>query len=276
LLDGIAFAIAAAVVLPLLPDRPLDPFGLVNPFTLWRLVVVVMGVSSIGYIARRMVGARFGLVIAGLATGLVSATAAVAAMAHRARTGASSAVESAGGAMASLLSSLGYLTAVIAAVNPRLLPALAPPFGVAMAILLGYAALLGRRATKTEPDGKAGRAFNVTATVVFVLIVAGFTLVSRVLSHAFGAAGALVGAGAAGLADAHAAAVSMATLNNSAQLDSRTATLGVLVGLTTNLLVKAPVAFFAGTRAFAIRVSLGLALMLAGLWATYGLTHLLA
>ena len=87
-LDGIAFAIAAAVVLPMLPNRALDPFGLFNPFTLWRLVVVVMGLSAFGYVAQRLAGARYGLVIAGLAGGLVSATAAVAAMAHRSRSGA--------------------------------------------------------------------------------------------------------------------------------------------------------------------------------------------
>jgi uncharacterized membrane protein (DUF4010 family) len=88
LLDGISFAIAAAVVLPMLPNRALDPFGLFNPFTLWRLVVVVMGLSAFGYVAQRLAGARYGLVIAGLAAGLVSATAAVAAMAHRSRSGA--------------------------------------------------------------------------------------------------------------------------------------------------------------------------------------------
>src|SRR5437588_382690 len=82
-LGGLAFAIAAAVVLPMIPNRPLDAFGLFNPYTLWRLVVVVMALSGIGYVAQRLVGIRYGLLAAGLATGLISATAGVAAMAHR-------------------------------------------------------------------------------------------------------------------------------------------------------------------------------------------------
>jgi uncharacterized membrane protein (DUF4010 family) len=35
LLDALTFAIAAVVVLPLLPNHAVDPFGLLNPFTLW-------------------------------------------------------------------------------------------------------------------------------------------------------------------------------------------------------------------------------------------------
>ena len=80
LLDALIFAIAALVILPVLPNRPVDPFGLLNPYTLWRLAVVAMGLSFAGYVAQRLLGRRFGLLVAGLAAGLVSSTAAVAAM----------------------------------------------------------------------------------------------------------------------------------------------------------------------------------------------------
>lgn len=274
LLDGIAFAIAAVVILPMLPNRALDPFGLFNPFTLWRLVVVIMALSSFGYVAQRTIGVRYGLIAAGLAGGLVSATGAVATMAHLSRSDANLATASAGGAIASLLSSIGYMIALIAAVNPRLLQLLAPSLGAAVVVILGYAALLGRRLPTGEVRPAAGRAFNFPAAFLFVLIVAAFTLLSRVLSDTLGIAGALIGAGVAGLADAQAAAVSMATLSNSAQIADTTAALGVLVGLSTNILIKSPVAFALGTRAFAVRVSVGIGLMLASLWLGYGLTAL--
>ena len=48
LLDALTFAIAAVVILPLLPNRAVDPFGLFNPFTLWRLAVVAMALSFVG------------------------------------------------------------------------------------------------------------------------------------------------------------------------------------------------------------------------------------
>src|SRR5438477_10073674 len=61
LLDGLAFAIAAAVVLPMIPNRPLDALGVFNPYTLWRLLVVVMALSGVGYAAQRLVGGSSGL-----------------------------------------------------------------------------------------------------------------------------------------------------------------------------------------------------------------------
>ena len=33
------FAVGALVVLPLIPNRAVDPLGVLNQFTLWRLVV---------------------------------------------------------------------------------------------------------------------------------------------------------------------------------------------------------------------------------------------
>lgn len=274
LLDGIAFAIAAVVILPMLPNRPLDPFGLSNPFTLWRLVVVVMAISSLGYVAQRMIGVRHGLVAAGLAGGLVSATAAIAAMAQRSRADVTLATAAAGGAIASLLSSISYMIVLISAVNPDLLPLLAPALCAAVGALLSYAAVLGWRSSKVGERPITGRAFNFPGALLFVLIVAAFTLLSRVLTAYLGAAGALIGAGAAGVADAHAAAASMATLSGSAKISDSTAALGVVIGLSTNMLVKAPVAFVLGPRPFAVRVSIGLGLMLAVLWLVFGLTTL--
>ncbi len=274
LLDGIAFAIAAVVVLPLLPNRPLDPFDLLNPFRLWRLVVVLMSLSAVGYAAQRLVGVRFGLVAAGLAGGLVSATAAVAAMAQRSKADAAVAGAAAGGAVASLLSSVAYMIALIAAVNPDLLPPLALPLGAAATATLIYAAVLGWRVRPGSGPIDAGRAFNFGAALLFVAIVAGFTVLGRLMTTYLGAAGALASAAATGLVDAHAAAVSMATLNDSGRLDTATAALAILVGLTVNMLVKAPVAFAMGAPSFARRVSLGVVIMLAVLWAAYAVTRL--
>ena len=79
LLDALTFAIAAVVILPLLPNRVVDHFGLLNPFTLWRLAVVAMALSFLGYVTQRLFGGRYGPLVAGLAAGLVSSTAAVAA-----------------------------------------------------------------------------------------------------------------------------------------------------------------------------------------------------
>ena len=39
------FALVAAVILPLLPNRTIDPLGLVNPLQIWLVVVLVSGIG---------------------------------------------------------------------------------------------------------------------------------------------------------------------------------------------------------------------------------------
>jgi uncharacterized membrane protein (DUF4010 family) len=67
--DAIVFAGATLVVLPLLPDEPLDPYGVFNLRLVWIVVILVMAVSAAGYIAIRLVGVRFGLPLSGFAGG---------------------------------------------------------------------------------------------------------------------------------------------------------------------------------------------------------------
>lgn len=265
LMDGLAFAIAALVVLPLLPDRAIDPLGVLNPFALWRLAVVMMGLSALGYIAQRLEGGRRGLLLAGLAGGFVSSTATIAGMARRARTTPAETAAAAAAGVASMLSSLVYLSALLATLRPQLLLVLAPPLLAGGAAILTYALVLSRRDPAPTPRREeTGRAFDLQATAFFVALVAGCTLVSRLLELWLGNRGVLAGAAAAGLADAHAAALSVTGLAAAGKLPDPVAVLGVLFAVSANMLVKAPTAWILGGRAYGARVGLGAVLLTLG------------
>ena len=267
LLDALTFAIAAVVILPLLPNRAVDPFGLLNPFTLWRLAVVAMALSFLGHIAQRLLGGRYGLLVAGVAGGLVSSTATVAAMGARSRNHPDSAAASAAGAVASMIGSLGYLAAIIGSVSPRLVGILAVPLGLSTVLLLTYAGWLVRRSPNPTPEAASvGRAFNGVTVLLFVVLVGSFSLASDLLIRWLGAPGALVGAAVMGLADAHAPSVSMATLLTGERLAATAAAIGVVLILTTNMAIKIPTAFIAGSRPYGRHVTIAIGLLLTGLW----------
>ncbi len=82
--DLLIFAAAALVVLPLLPDKPIGPYGALNLRTVWTIVILVMAVSALGYVAVRLVGPRYGLPLAGLASASSPAAPPSAAMGTRA------------------------------------------------------------------------------------------------------------------------------------------------------------------------------------------------
>ncbi|MGO7208560.1 DUF4010 domain-containing protein, partial [Rhizobium ruizarguesonis] len=63
------------VILPILPNEPVDPWQAINPFELWMLTILVGTVSFVGYILIKLSGARAGILLTGASGGIVSSTA---------------------------------------------------------------------------------------------------------------------------------------------------------------------------------------------------------
>ena len=266
--NGLIFAIAALVVLPLLPDRTIDPFGLFNPFALWRIAVVMMGLGAAGHAAARVFGPRYGLAVAGFASGFVSSSATIASMGGRVRAAPDMIVPAAAGAAASTLGSLVYLAALVAAANLKLILPLALPLASAAVITLIYAALLSRRASsQPSPRPVEVAAFSFRTILVFALFLGAFSFVENTAFRWFGSAGIFASAIIAGTIDVQAAAIAVATVVADGRADLSSGNFAILLALTANMLVKIPLSFATGTRGFGIRVSLGLAMLVASLWA---------
>lgn len=75
------------VVLPVIPDDPIGPFGGVNPRDVWLIAVMLAGISFLGYAAVKAFGADRGLLLAGAAGGIASSTVVTVANARRAVAG---------------------------------------------------------------------------------------------------------------------------------------------------------------------------------------------
>jgi hypothetical protein len=71
--DALLIAAAALILLPIVPDRPLGPGDALNPYTVWRRVVVIMVIGALARVAVRALGPRRGIPLAGFAGGFVSA-----------------------------------------------------------------------------------------------------------------------------------------------------------------------------------------------------------
>ncbi|MBJ7327644.1 MAG: MgtC/SapB family protein [Chthoniobacterales bacterium] len=83
--QALQFAAITGIVLPLVPDYPLGPYGAFNPYTIWLMVVLVSGLGFVGYVAMRVFGDGRGLAVAGLLGGLASSTATTLAMSRQSR-----------------------------------------------------------------------------------------------------------------------------------------------------------------------------------------------
>lgn len=264
-IDAVLLAAAALVVLPLVPDRAVDPYGVLNPRVVWTLAVFVMLINAAGYVALRALGAAKGLAIAGLAGGFVSSIATIASMGSRAREGAGGAVA---GAALSSAPTVIQLAIVIGITNPALLLPLWPALVGATLVAMLYGAAFSLRALRSQDGDKAsmGRAFQPRTAIIFAITVSAVLFFSAALAHYFGVTGGVLGVAVAGFADAHASAASAASLARSQGFTPDIAVIAILLAFTTNTVSKAVVAWISGGTRFALKVIPGLLLMLAAAW----------
>ena len=73
------------LLLPILPNRPVDPWQVLNPAEIWLLAILIATVSFAGYIAVRVLGDRKGIAVAAIAGGMASSTATTLSFARLAR-----------------------------------------------------------------------------------------------------------------------------------------------------------------------------------------------
>jgi uncharacterized membrane protein (DUF4010 family) len=267
--DGLIFAAATLVVLPLLPDQPLGPFGTLNPRAIWMLVVLMMAIGAAGHVSMRLLGARGGLAVSGFASGFISSTATIGAMGARARTTPELRGAAAAGATLSTLATVIQLAAVLTATSPATLQAMLVPLLCAGAAAAAYGAIFTiaglRQASSAELE--PGRAFSLPGAVMLAATISVVMVISAGLREMFGETGLVLSAAVAGLVDTHAPAVAAATLAASGKIDAAAAVLPILAAMSMNTISKIVVAWTSGGASFALRLVPGLVLVVAAAWA---------
>jgi uncharacterized membrane protein (DUF4010 family) len=267
--DALLFAAATLVVLPLTPDHPVGPLGVLNPRTLWKLAVIVMSISAAGYIALRALGPRFGLPLAGLASGFVSSAATIGSMGSRAAEEPALRSAAVAGAVLSTVSTVIQMAVVLLVTDRETFRAMRFPLLFAGVAAIIYGALFTIKTAGQKPPAaeQTGRAFNLTTAVVFAATVSAILLASAAINRWLGSAGLTVATGLAGFADTHSAAISVASLRAAEKISVADTVIPILVGLTTNTITKAVVSMITGGWRFAVQIIPGLLLVILAAWA---------
>lgn len=262
--DALMLAAAALVVMPLLSDQPVDPWGVLQPTTLWRIVVLVMAVGMFGHIAQRALGGRWGLPLAAFCSGFVSSTAVVASMGQRVRSGQSDALPAGAAALLANLASLALFAGVVGAASPTLLQAMRWPLVLAGSGVLLVALVALRRIESNGEPPPAGRAFKLTYALAMAGLIALMSLLAAWLQQAFGDVGVLVAALCVAWVEVQAAAVSIAQLLQTGDMEPALAQWALMAVLASSTLAKTALAFASGGIRYGATVGAGLVLMVAG------------
>lgn len=255
--DALKFFVAAFVVLPLLPEDGLGPYDVLSLRRIWFLVVLITGIGWVGYAATRALGAKRGLLLAGLAGGFVSGTATIGAMAGRARRAEVSRRAALAGAVMASVATLVQITLLTSLVDRAVAVRLGPAMAAGVAVLLAEAWWLGRNdAAEVVEEQPPGQPFALLPALVLAAVISLVVVLATWMQDRYGAAGATAVAATGGLADAHATAVALAGLAHDHQLTVTAAVLAIALGLATNTGSKVVAAAVVGGGGFALRILL--------------------
>jgi len=252
------FALISLVVLPVLPDRNFGPYDVLNPFRIWLMVVLIVGISLAGYVAYKLLGVRAGAWAAGVLGGLISSTATTVSVARRSAQAPGSAQLSA--FVILVASAIVFLRVgiLIGATAPAFLrTALLPLLAMFLVlVLVGWSNLRG-------PDGRAGplpeqgNPTELRSALVFGLLYAVVLLAVAAANAAFGDQGLYLAAVLSGLTDMDAITLSIAQLVSADEVAPATGWRLIMVAAMANLAFKTGVVAMLGDRRLLRRVAIG-------------------
>lgn len=255
---SIQLLIVFAILLPMLPERTLDPWGVLSPRKVGWMVAFIAAVDFLGYALNRMLGSRRGAVMTGLVGGLVSSTMVTVTMARRAR------VDPAlqrPGQVAILLACavMGLRVSILAAVvaGPVLARPLLLPMTVMVVILLGASFWIYRVDAHIVGGEEVAlqNPFQLKRAAAWGLALASVLLVSAAARAWFGDRGLLVAASISGLADVDAITLAVGSQVRGVGLPAATAVLAIILAIGANTLAKSIFAWFSGGRVFGQRLA---------------------
>ena len=236
---AVMFMMMTFVILPILPDRAIDPLGLVNLYRIWIMVILVAGISFFGYIMIRFFGATYGIGAAGLFGGLISSTAVAMNMARRMHENGLFAKNFAIGI--TLASSMMLIRAGIEVwvINPPLAHAFLIPIVLGSLSGYGYIGYLYMTTSreKISQDLKFNNPFDLKEALMMGLIFGATLAIIGIVNRYLGDAGVLAASFVSGFADVDAIILSLSTLSKTT-LNPLIAQQAIIIAIVSNSLTK--------------------------------------
>lgn len=248
--------VISLIILPVLPNREFGPLHVLNPFDIWRMVVLIVGLSLLGYTVYKLVGSTASVILGGILGGLISSTATTVSYARRART--SPAAHLLAITVILIASAVSYLRVMfeVSLFAPSHLGAMLLPLSVLLLWVgaVAVVAFLFFRGGGEEMPPPANPA-ELRSALVFGLIYAVVTFGTAAAKRYFGESGLYVVAVVSGLTDMDAITLSLSRMVEGNQLAPDNAWRLILAASLSNFVFKGAAAAILGGRSFGLRAA---------------------
>jgi len=245
------FALVAAVILPLLPDRTIDPLGLLNPFQIWLMVVFVSGIGFSGYILMKTLGPSKGINLTAVLGGLASSTATTISFSSASREYPQMAGNYARAVVLASTVMLPRVTLLVLVLHPPLMLKVVIPLltmviaGSFFVFVLQRDQVAGKM-TAPQPS-EIENPLKLSTAIKFGLLFAIALILLEYAQSFLGSTGVYLASFLSGLTDVDAIALSATRLAADAQLSLDVAGNAVVIAALMNTVSKGAICYFSGT-----------------------------
>jgi uncharacterized membrane protein (DUF4010 family) len=264
LLATLKLLLISVVILPVLPNRGFGPWEVLNPYAIWWMVVLITGISFVGYFAVKIMGPNRGVPITGLFGGLASSTATALSFSRLGRNQPNLHRLLAAGVTIASVTMFPRILLEVGVVNPDLLPKLILPMAAMSLFGFGAAVLLWRSAPHAADTGEMelNNPFELWPALQFGALLAAIMLLAEAARVWYGDAGIYLLAGISGITDVDAITLSLSRMARG-DLSRDVAAGAITLAALVNTGVKAGLVAVVGGRGMALPVGAVFTLVLA-------------
>jgi uncharacterized membrane protein (DUF4010 family) len=248
---ALQFGLVAAVILPLLPDRTIDPLGLLNPFQIWLMVVFVSGIGFSGYVLMKILGPSQGINLMGILGGLASNTATTISFSSASQEYPQMAHHYARAVILASTVMLPRVFFLVLVIHPPLALKIVIPLISMLITGLLYTFVI-QKSKLTEkaaihPEYRITNPLKLSTAIKFGLLFAFVLIVVEYSQTLLGSSGVYLASFLTGLTDVDAITLSVTRLAKSAQLSSDVAGVAVIIAALMNTISKGVISYFSGS-----------------------------
>ncbi len=244
------------LILPYLPDKMIY---YINPYKTWLMAIIISSLSFLGYIAIKLIGEKYGILITGAAGGFVSSTAvsySLSKMFANIKNKTSLFTYASAIAIANTIMFARILVEAFL-INQNLITYLSIPFLITtiMGIYISY------RFYKKSPSQKVNTSFiinknplSLDEALKFAIIFAIIYGAIHFIGDRFGSIGIYIISLISGLTDVDAITLSLSSLSKS-QIPLKTAAIGITIAAVSNSIFKLSLVWIFGTKELAKEIT---------------------
>lgn len=240
--SAVLLALVGFVIYPILPDRYVDPWSLVNPRDAWVIVVAVASIGFVNYVLLKLYGTR-GIYLGAFLGGLVNSSAAAAQLAVPLGAEAAPIDVSVAAMLLTIIAMLARNLLILGLFAPSgIVDAAGPVVAMALAALV-MVHRARRRAAGQTVEIELESPISVRHVVTFALLFLAIQIVSTLAARGFGRLGFLGISVLGGFVSSASTAATAAKLVAHAQIDARTGASAVILASLASAVINLPIIY---------------------------------